>query len=246
MRYVRDQRMLEMGEMPSASEVAGTAVEYCGIEFHGPTCTHLDALCHVWGEHGMWNGRDPVKEVGSGGASWGGIEVWSTGLITRGLFFDVPAFRGVPFVEYDRPVHGSELQAIADDRGITLEPGDAVVVYSGRAAWDQANVAWGAEVTNEGQLRRAGLHASCLDFLKDNDCAVLAWDMQDFMPNEWGLPWTVHGAIYSFGMALVDNCELEPLADACRREERLEFMLVVLPLRAVGGTGSPVTPVALF
>ena len=46
--------------------------------------------------------------------------------------------------------------------------------------------------------------------------------------------------------ACLDNALLEPLADACAAEGRYEFMLTVNPLRVVGGTGSPVNPIALF
>ena len=68
----------------------------------------------------------------------------------------------------------------------------------------------------------------------------------DARPNEYGLAWSVHGAIFAYGVALVDNARLEPLAEACAQEGRYEFMLVVAPLRVVGGTGSPVNPIALF
>ena len=36
------------------------------------------------------------------------------------------------------------------------------------------------------------------------------------------------------------------LAEACIEEGRQEFMLMILPLRVAGGTGSPVNPVAMF
>ena len=39
---------------------------------------------------------------------------------------------------------------------------------------------------------------------------------------------------------------LEPLAVACAEEGRYEFMLTINPLRVMGGTGSPVNPVALL
>ena len=47
-------------------------------------------------------------------------------------------------------------------------------------------------------------------------------------------------------MALVDNALLEPLAEACVEEQCDEFMLLVSPLRVVGGTGSPANPLAVF
>ena len=58
--------------------------------------------------------------------------------------------------------------------------------------------------------------------------------------------WAVHAAIFAYGVALLDNALLEPLAKACAEEQRDEFMLVISPLRVVGGTGSPANPLAVF
>ena len=44
----------------------------------------------------------------------------------------------------------------------------------------------------------------------------------------------------------MDNALLQPLAEACFEEDRYEFMLTVNPLRVVGGTGSPVNPIAIL
>src|SRR2546422_4035743 len=45
--------------------------------------THIDALCHTWDEEAMWNGRDPKKEITFDGATFGSIEHWADGIITR-------------------------------------------------------------------------------------------------------------------------------------------------------------------
>ena len=58
--------------------------------------------------------------------------------------------------------------------------------------------------------------------------------------------WSVHGSIFAYGIGLLDNALLQPLAEACAEEGRYEFMLTVNPLRVVGGTGSPVNPVAIL
>jgi hypothetical protein len=157
----------------------GIATDYYGIEYHGVSVTHLDALCHVWDDAGMWQGRDPKAEVTSRGSRWGGVEHWRSGIVTRGVLLDVPRFRGTPYVTHDRPVHGDELEDIAAAQGITVSRGDAAFVYSGRDAWDAVNQPWGSETTAEGAPFRPGLHASCLSFLRDHDCAVLGWDMLD-------------------------------------------------------------------
>ena len=89
-------------------------VDYIGIMYHGYVTTHIDALCHVWNSDGMWNGRDPKKHVTSTGATFGSIDHWRDGITTRGVLLDVPKFRGVPSVTLETPVHGWELEAIAE------------------------------------------------------------------------------------------------------------------------------------
>lgn len=246
-----------MSEVPRRT--GGMVMDYYGIAYHGLASTHIDALCHVWDQDGMWGGRLPIDVLGHDGVRWADIEQWSNGIITRGVLLDVPKFRGTDFVDSENPVHGSELAAIAAAGGIEIEPGDALVVYSGREAWSRARGEWGSDEVGpdgeEGSLRpglvegidRPGLHASCLEFISDSDCSMLVWDMMDATPIGYpDLAWAVHAAIWSFGVALVDNALLEPLSDACRESGRHEFMLTVAPLRVDGGTGSPVNPIALL
>jgi kynurenine formamidase len=226
----------------------GFAADYYGIFYHGVQSTHIDALCHTWDDRGMWNGRDPAKEVGFDGATFGGIEAWSEGIITRGVMLDVPRHRGTDSITFETPVHGWELEEICAKRNIKMEPGDAICVYSGRDAWQRANPdsTYGRPFGGGGSIDRPGLHASCLKFIRDHDVAVLVWDMLDLMPNGYDIPWAVHAAIFAYGIALLDNAFLEGLATACREENRDEFMLVISPLRVKGGTGSPANPLAVF
>lgn len=225
----------------------GFSADYYGIYYHGVASTHLDALCHTWDEQGMWNGRDPETEITFEGATFGGVQHWSDGLITRGVLLDVPKHRGEPYVTLDKPVHGWELEDIAKAEGITLEPGDAIVVYSGREALQADHPRqYYHPLLDEKNPARPGLHASCLPFIRDHDIAILVWDMMDLTPNGYDLPWTVHGAIFAYGIALLDNALLQPLSEACAAEGRYEFMLLIAPLKVVGGTGSPANPIALF
>ena len=219
----------------------GFAADYYGVYYHGTAVTHIDALCHVWNEDGMWDGRDPPEVIGADGGTYATVDEWSDGIITRGVLLDVPKHRGTPYVTLDRPVHGWELEDIVKAEGLTLEPGDAVLVYSGREAYarDHGGV-WGGGPT------RPGLHASCLPFIRDNDASIPCWDMMDAAPNEYNIPWTMHGVIFAYGVALLDNSLLEPLAKVCAEEGRYEFLLTINPLNVVGGTGSPVNPIAVF
>lgn len=219
---------------------AGAATDYYGVEYHGLVCTHIDALCHTWDAGGMWQGWNPGETITTSGTRRGGIENWSSGIVTRGVLLNVPAFRGTDYVTADRPVYGEELRAVADHQGVEVQPGDCLVVYSGRQRWNEHNPPIGTEPV------RPGLHASCLEYIRDTDCALIAWDMQDATPVAWGMPWSVHAAIHAFGVAIIDNCDLADLAAACAAEQRDDFMLVVAPLIVTGGTGSPANPLAVF
>ena len=219
----------------------GAAVDFIGIFQHGYSVTHIDALCHMWDDDGMWDGRDPDEEITFDGARYGSVDQWRDGILTRGVLLDVPRHRGEPYVTVDAPVHGWELAAIAAAQRVSLEPGDAVLVYCGREAHaaDRA----GAFRDNG---NHPGLHASCLPFIRDHDVALLGWDMADATPNEYGLPATMHGILFAYGVPLLDNALLAPLAQAAAEEGRYEFMLTINPLVAVGATGSPVNPIAVF
>ena len=232
------QQFMSVMDRPNGG---GAAMDFYGVFYHGTATTHIDALCHVWDDQGMWDGKSPHDVLGFSGANYATVDAWSEGILTRGVLLDVPRYRGTQYVTVDSPVHGWELDDIAAAQGVEVRPGDAVMVYSGRENYAaEHGGSWAGEPT------RPGLHASCLRFVRDADISILGWDMMDASPNEYDVPWTVHGVIFAYGVALLDNSLLEPLANACAQEGRYEFMLTINPLNVVGGTGSPVNPIAVF
>ncbi|GIS64294.1 MAG: hypothetical protein CM1200mP3_05420 [Chloroflexota bacterium] len=216
-------------------------MDYYGSFYHGTSTTHIDALCHVWNEDGMWEGKNPDEIIGFEGASFGTIDEWKDGILTKGILLDVPLHRGEPYVTMEKPVHGWELEDIVKTQNLDVQPGDAIFVYSGREKYAEEHGGTWMKTTG-----RPGLHASCLPFIKDNDVSILGWDMMDSAPNEYDVPWSVHGAIFAYGVALIDNALLEPLSITCKQESRYEFMVTINPLYVKGGTGSPANPIAVF
>jgi hypothetical protein len=77
-----------------------------------------------------------------------------------------------------------------------------------------------------------------------------------FLPDGDGetVPSNVEGMLYpihplqitAMGMFASDSLQLEDVAAACAAEGRFEFMVVGLPLRLPGATGSPWNPIAIF
>ena len=80
---------------------AGWTLDYLGVAFHGAATTHIDALCHVWDEDGMWDGRDHTEAVTFAGATYGTVDQWSDGILTRGVLLGCPETSGQA-VRHDR------------------------------------------------------------------------------------------------------------------------------------------------
>ena len=215
----------------------GYVMDYLGFIYHGATITHIDALCHIWDGDGMWQGRDPDAEINTQGAHFGDITHWKEGITTKGVLIDVPRHRGEPHVSVDQPVTGEELDAIARAENVTVEPGDALLVHSGWTAYMASG--------DDGSRGSPGLHPSCAEFVRDHDVALLGWDLMDARADS-NLPWPVHGVLFNFGVALLDNALLEPIAEACAEENRWSFLFQAFPLNVARGTGSPVNPIAMF
>jgi kynurenine formamidase len=218
------------------------AVDYVGMVFHGVTVTHLDALCHVEYKGKVYNDRSFEESVRFGGATWGALDAWFDGVVTRGVLLDIASTREEGYVKIGKPVTPPELDAAAARAGVTVKSGDTVVIRSGREAHDAAGVST-ASLLDE----RPGLHISCLEWLREHDVACLAWDMLDERPVGYnGFDFGVHLGIPLLGLCLIDNVNPERLVTACAEEQRYEFLFIALPLRVPGSTGSPCQPVAIF
>jgi hypothetical protein len=96
---------------------------------------------------------------------------------------------------------------------------------------------------------KAGLHPTTASFLADREVAALGSDgNSDTAPSTTeGIGFPIHVlAINAMGIHMLDYLQFEDLVRHCEAEGRWEFLFVVAPLRVVGGTGSPVNPIAMF
>jgi kynurenine formamidase len=232
---------------PVVHHMTGTATEgwggdYFAIAPHGFATSHIDALCHIFHEGKLYNGY-PIEKVTAHGALELGIHELRDGVVSRGVLLDVPRARGVPFLEKSEPIFPEDLERAERDAGLRVEPGDVLLVRTGRWALREARGAW------DPRLSLAGLDASCLPWLHARGVAALGSDgVSDVIPSRvLGVPMPIHTvAIVALGLHLLDNLELEPLAAACEAESRWAFLLTLAPLVLYRGTASPVNPIALF
>ncbi len=225
------------------------AIDYFGLIYHGLMVTHVDALCHVEYDGKLYNGHTFDEAVGADGATWGALDQYFDGIVTRGVLLDVAGLRAEGHVVPGKPVTPPDLDAAAERAGLRVEPGDVVVVRSGRESYERSGGAAPA-LTARGvpaPADRPGLHIACLEWLREKDVSAIAWDMLDERPVGYGnLGFGVHLGIPILGLCLFDNTYPERLVAACREEQRSEFLFTALPLRITGATGSPVNPVAIF
>jgi kynurenine formamidase len=220
----------------------GSGGDYFAVAPHGYAVSHIDALCHIFHEGRLYNGY-PIERVTAHGALELGIQALRNGVVSRGVLFDIPRWRGRPYLEPGEGIFPEDLEAAESRSGLRVESGDLLLVRTGRWAFRAERGAW------DPHERLAGLHASCLAWLHERGVALLGGDgVSDLVPSQVeGLRLPIHSiAITAMGLHLVDNLDLETLAQACVQEGRSEFLLTIAPLVIERGTSSPVNPIALF
>ncbi|HEY3130433.1 MAG TPA: cyclase family protein [Acidobacteriota bacterium] len=233
-----EHKMIQTGQMPSAE----ASVDSYSVQYHGYTQTHLDALCHIFYKGRMYNGFSQQEVSAKGAAKLSVINI-KNGIFTKGVLMDLPRLWGVKYLSDARAIYPEDLEAWERKAGIRVESGDAVLIRTGRWARWSTEGEW-----NIGE-NSAGLHASCLPWLKKRDVAILASDAAlDVIPSGVkGVQAPVHlVAIVAMGVPLLDNCNLEALSEAANKRKRWAFLLTAAPLAVEGGTGSPINPVATF
>ena len=214
-----------------------------GVAFHGIAHTHLDSLAHVNYDGKFYNGYVPQLDVvmKEGGHAKNSIHNLKSGIFTRGILIDIPRLKGVPYLEPGTPIYAEDLEAWEKKAGVKVSPGDALFIRTGVWGRRKAVGPW-----LRGRVgRAAGLDTSVIPWLKRRDVAVLGSDHpQGVAPSD--PPGSVHDfALVILGIHLLDNCDLEALADAAAGRNRWEFLLTAAPLPVRGGTGSPLNPVAV-
>jgi kynurenine formamidase len=219
-------------------------MDFLGVAFHGMATSHLDALCHVFVGGRMYNGF-PGTDVKSTGARRCDVMAAGDGIVTRGVLLDLPAARGVPWLELGDRATPEDLEAAEKRQGVRVSEGDCLLVAHGRDARRAKLGPWSPPVDG-----LAGLDPTCIPWLHERRISVLGSDgVSDALPPlgipDWPIP--IHQCcLVGMGVPLLDNLDLSRLAAACAASRRWEFLLVVAPLRVRGGTGSPVNPVAIL
>jgi kynurenine formamidase len=211
---------------------------------HGPGTTHLDAFAHIFFDGKMWNGYDVDGLVTmEGGAAKNSIMAVKNGLVTRGVLYDIPRLKGVPYLEPGTRITVADLEAWEARTGVKVGSGDAFLIRWGRWARQDALGPFdtGAEA--------AGLDNNVIPWLKQRNVAVAGWETPGYMPQPDGdiSRLALHNfALTILGIQVLDRADFQALATAAAEREQWEFMVTIAPLPIPNGTGSPVNPIAMF
>jgi kynurenine formamidase len=235
-------RVLAPGLRPGDRQAG--ALEFIGMIFHGYSVTHLDGLSHVFWDQKMYNGVPAEMVSSSHGATAHDVTGVRDGVITRGVLVDVPRYRGVDWLEPGDGVTGEELRRVLEAQQVQVEPGDALLLRTG---YGRRKIQNGPD--DVGGSGRAGWHASCMPILHDLGVALIGADTaQDVIPSGYdSVRIPVHSiGLVAMGLYMIDNMNLEGLADTCLALGRDTFELVLTTLPFIGATGSPVNPLAVF
>ncbi|RAM36749.1 cyclase family protein [Arthrobacter globiformis] len=227
----------------SCSSEPRVNTDFVGMDFHGKSVTHLDALCHCNYKGKLYNGVESAEAVTSAGGSFGSVMAASEGITGRGVLLDLPLLRKAEWLEPGTGVGAAELERTAEDANLTMRAGDVVLVRTGHrrrrnflGPWDPSNFS-------------AGLLPDAMKWLGSHNVAVLGSDGDsDCRPSPVpGVDSPIHAlALNAMGMPLIDNMYLEQLSMTCSELGVWEFLFTLAPLRFVGATGSPVNPIAIF
>ena len=242
--------MIESGEGYAHDEKAEpprpaqTSSDFIGVAFHGHTVTHVDSLSHFFFDGKMYNGKPSNLVSTRYGATRESIEVLQGGILARGVLLDIPRLRGAPWLDPGDGVLREDLEAAEAAESVRVGPGDVLLVRTGQLRRRAELGPW--NISAEGGT---GTHANCLPFYHERSVAILGSDTGNSLPHPGfdRLTNPVHQVgIVGMGLWILDNADLERLAEACVERGRWEFMITINPLRIEGGTGSPVNPVAVF
>jgi kynurenine formamidase len=230
--------------------------------FYLQCSSQWDGLRHIGspdGWYGGWRGQpsDDLEPLG--------IHHWAApGIIGRGVLVDLASrapvvANGVSDAAYDPftrvPIRPDDLSAALREQGVSLRGGDILCVRTGWTdkyltmdAAGRTELADGMkEVTGYASAGLAGSEEMAR-FLWDSGVAAVACDNPavEVVPSDRADGFLHGRLITGLGMAIGELFSFGPLAAACQREGRYEFLFAAVPLNVTGAVGSPANAVAVL
>lgn len=204
----------------------------------GHVGTHVDALSHVSHDGRLHGDVDAAEAQRGGRFSELGAE-HTPAMLTRGVLLDVAAAHGVDVLPAGYGVTADDLRAAADKAGVQVRQGDVALVRTGWARhFDDPETYLGQADGVPGPTTEAA------QWLAESGVVTTGADTtayEQVKPGAGHSVLPVHRVLLvEAGVHIIEHLDLEQAS----AEGLTEFVFMMAPLRIVGGTGSPVRPVA--
>jgi kynurenine formamidase len=221
--------------------------------FYPQASSQWDALCHV--KHptlGAYNGIPDDQITGRGGTRLGIDNLARRGIAGRGVLADIGLYyekRG-KHIDYIKPtsIPLEDLEATLDAEGVTLRPGDILLV---RIGWTHFYLHTSdeikAELSRETVVPGIEGTARMAEWIWDHHLAAVASDSPALepLPKQPGEDFLHFHMLAFFGMPIGEMWNLEALAHDCAFDHQYDFFLTSAPLNVPGGVGSPPNALAI-
>ncbi|MEU2667094.1 cyclase family protein [Micromonospora sp. NBC_01740] len=201
--------------------------------------THVDALSHI-SQDGLLHGGHDAAEAQSGGRF--GVHGAETipPLVRRGVLLDVASAHEVDVLPGGYGVTADDLERCLRRTGVRLTEGDVALVRTGWARhWSDPAAYLGLDTGVP------GVDPSGAGWLAEHGVALTGADTTAYEQIPAGAGFRVLPVhrllLVEAGIYIVEHLRLDSLAEAGVSE----FLFVLAPLPIVGGTGSPVRPLAV-
>lgn len=207
--------------------------------------TQWDALSHIVFENRIYNGYG-ADQVSSRGALKNDVTTGCDRMVGRGVLLDVPAAKGVSWLEPGYSITDDDLIACEERQRVTVRRGDFVFVRTGQLAQVRAQGQWGDYAGGPAP----GLGLESVPWVAEREIAALATDTwgMEVRPNQTPDVFQPLHIIFiaHMGLWVGEIFDLEELAATCATENRWEFLFSGPPLRITRAVGSPLAPIAVF
>jgi hypothetical protein len=224
--------------------------------FYLQCSSQWDGLRHIGSGPDGWYGGWPGKPEADPSSL--GIQHWAArGIIGRGVLVDLATARGgTGYDPFSSVAFGpDDLQAALSAQGVALRYGDILCVRTGWVDKYLTLDPTERETLGAGMVDVTGYTAAGLSgseemsrFLWDSGVAAVACDNPavEVVPGDRSVGFLHGRLIPHLGFAIGELFDFGPLAAACERERRYEFLFVSVPLNVTGAVGSPANAVAIL
>jgi len=202
----------------------------------------IDAIGHIGHDGKLFGGIAVAEAESPAGLTKLGIENYpKERLVNRGVLLDVARYKKVDVLAPGEEITGADLEATAKAQGVQIRAGDSVLIRTGYGKFFESDKA-------KYMGLRPGPGESAANWLASKKVFLTGADQLTYeVYPEKGTIFPAHRILIADnGIYIVENLNLEELAQVLAARRNYEFALVLNPPRLRGMTGAAVNAFAII